>query len=61
MLLATLARALIAHEWGEALRLGLEYIAPGISPLVCIVVGVVLGATLVKLITTFWCRRNTGG
>ena len=40
-LLATLARAFIAHACGEGLRLVLEYVAPGVPPPVCIVVGMV--------------------
>jgi len=57
-LLATLARALIAHGCGEALRLVLEYIAPGMPPPVCIVVGLLTGVLLVELVIAIWHRRN---
>ncbi len=57
-LFATLARALIAHACGEALRLVLEYVAPGMPPLVCIAVGLLTGVTLVELVVTIWHRRN---
>jgi hypothetical protein len=57
-LLATLARALVAHACGEALRLLLEHVAPGMPPLVCIAVGLLTGVTLVELIVTIWHRRS---
>jgi len=58
ILLVTLARALTAHACGEGLRLILEYVAPGIPPPVCIVVGLLTGVVLVELVIATWRRRN---
>ncbi len=58
-LLIAAARALLAHGCGEALRLFLHYLAPGIPPLVCIAIGVALGVTLIEMAAMLW-RRGTG-
>jgi hypothetical protein len=57
-LLATLARALTAHACGEALRFTLEYLAPNMPPLICIVIGLVLGIALIEIAVTVWRRRD---
>jgi hypothetical protein len=57
-LLATLARALLAHSCGEALHWLLDHIAPGIPALVGGGIGLVMGVTLVEIILAFWHRRS---
>ena len=50
ILLATLARAIIAHACG--------YLVPNVPPLICLVIGPVLGIALIEIAVTVWRRRD---
>jgi hypothetical protein len=56
-LLIALARALLAHGCGEALRLFLHCLAPGIPPLICVAIGLALGVMLIEVAAMLWRRR----
>jgi hypothetical protein len=55
---ATLARALLAHCWGEVFRIVLEYFLPGAPPFVCLAIGLSLGVAVVELAGMLWRRRS---
>jgi hypothetical protein len=57
--LATSARTLIEHACVEALRLALEYTAPGIPP-IFVGIGLALGVTLVETAATLWHPGTEG-
>jgi hypothetical protein len=57
LLLATLARALLAHGCAELLRLALDYFAPRVPPILCGAIGLVLGAIIVEGCALLWHRR----
>ncbi len=52
--LITLARALLAAGCGEALRLVLERMLPGVHPLVCLGVSVLAAVVLIELATALY-------
>jgi hypothetical protein len=56
ILLATVARALMAHTCGEGLRLAFEYGAPNTPPPLCLALGLLAGVML--LAVTIWRRRD---
>ena len=58
-LLATFARALLAHGCGEAFRMILAHFAPGMPPVLCIAIGLVLGVILIEIVALLW-HRHTG-
>ena len=55
-LLRVLGRAAFAHGCGEAFRWLLEYYGSGISPIICGVIGLVIGVGLVEVILVLWHR-----
>ena len=57
-LLATLARALLAHGCGEVIRFSIEYLLPGIPPLICVAAGLVVGVTLIEVAGQLFNRRD---
>jgi hypothetical protein len=54
---AAVARALITHICGEALRRMMEDLAPDLPHPLCIAIGLLLGVLLVEITERFWrCR-----
>jgi hypothetical protein len=47
--LQAIGRALLAHVCGELFRMILHSLAPGMPPLACIVIGLVLGVGTVEI------------
>jgi hypothetical protein len=57
--LTTLSRALLAHCCGEVIQIILRYSVPGMPPIVCVAIALVLAAIIVEIATILWHRHNT--
>jgi hypothetical protein len=54
----TLVRALLAHCCCEALRMFLAHFVPGVPPVICIAISLVLGVAIAEIAAMLW-RHGT--